>query len=210
MKKIILFCLLLAGFVMAGCKAENDECCIHGKMSSSRWDGKCIYLIAVNKEDRLKIGIDSAFVKNGRFEFKTHKRMMGIIRMDWHYRYGTQDLLVVVEPGDVNVTIDSVSSGGGTKNNDALQNWKVNTETFHSKTNQLRKLAQEAILRGDSVTANTIKGNIEKLTKEYRKNSRSFAKGLSDGPFKTFLEESFPKTYKRQMPDGSIKEFSLD
>lgn len=44
--------------------------------------------------------------------------------MDRKVRYGTQDLLIVTEPGEISVVIDSVSSGRGTPQNDALQAWK--------------------------------------------------------------------------------------
>lgn len=46
------------------------------------------------------------------------------VPIDMRVRYGTQDLLVVTEPGVINVVIVTVSSGSGTPQNEALQTWK--------------------------------------------------------------------------------------
>ena len=210
MKKILYFTLTLLTLVLAGCKEDAGECRIHGTLPDDKYDGKCIYLIALDKTIRDSVGIDSCFVKDRKFEITTRKNMMGIIRMDYHFRFGLQDLLVVEEPGDLYVTIDSVSSGHGTKNNDVLQNWKQMTEVHNKQYGQLISMYQNAHFSGDSLRANSVKAHADSVHHAYKDATRKMAAGLSDGPLKDFLGGMFPTSYKRQMPDGTIQEFPLD
>ena len=69
--------------------------------------------------------VDSVFVAaDGKFEFRGNVEQMAVLRLAWRQRYGTQELLVVTEPGVTEVILDSISSSHGTPQNDALQQWK--------------------------------------------------------------------------------------
>ncbi len=82
MKKVFfLFNMLLAlVFSLIGCqqKDETGVCHIVGTMPNDSYNDKCIYLIAEDKQIRESVGIDSCFVKDGKFEFTTTKNMMDI------------------------------------------------------------------------------------------------------------------------------------
>ena len=43
--------------------------------------------------------VDSVVIENGTFEFTSDLNEMKVIRVDYHFRSGVQDLLVVSEPG---------------------------------------------------------------------------------------------------------------
>ncbi|MBQ0047815.1 MAG: DUF4369 domain-containing protein [Prevotellaceae bacterium] len=199
--------------LLASCdKSSNEvgECRVHGTLPDDKYNGKCIYMIALDKSIRDSIGVDSCYVENCKFEFVTRKHMMAIIRMDFHFRMGLEDLLVVEEPGDIYVTIDSISSARGTENNDKLQQWKDITEIRNEKYHSLIMLYHAASDSGDSITANSIKHKADSIHVDYKNVTRNMAKELPDGPLKDFLGEMFPLTHKKRMPDGTIVEVSAD
>ena len=155
-----LFYLLLA-LVCAGvtcCTGNKDEYVIKGSTSQSRLDGHWVFLVPYGtKAYEDSIGVDSVVIKNGKFEFRGHKgEFLARVTMDRRVRYGTQDLLIVTEPGEITVVIDSVSSGHGTPQNEALQSWKSLKEN-HDKVSwnqkQHIKYLQE---KGDTAYANAL------------------------------------------------------
>ncbi|MBQ6965484.1 MAG: DUF4369 domain-containing protein [Bacteroidaceae bacterium] len=210
MKSHFMMCLALLILALASCEHDDKVCRIHGTLPDDKYNDKCIYLIAMDKTIRDSVGIDSCFVKDRKFEITTTKHMMGILRMDYHFRFGLQDLLVVEEPGDVYVTIDSVSSAHGTPNNEVLQQWKQLTEVHNKQYRQLISFYQDAHFGGDSLRANTIKAYADSVHHAYKEQTRKMAAGLPEGPLKDFLGGMFPTSYKRQMPDGTIQEIPLD
>ena len=116
---------LLAALLATGCHTINDNdggCHIYGT-ANPRFNGKKIYLVPLQGKVTAE-KVDSFIVNNGQFEFHVAPGEMKIIRVDYHVRLGVEDLLVVAEPGRIEVSIDSVSYGKGTPQNDSLQQWK--------------------------------------------------------------------------------------
>ncbi len=120
-----------------------------------------------------KANVDSTVVKDGKFEFYSDTLMMAKILTAFRLQLDVQPLLVVVDPGEVEVTIASVSSGRGTPQNDSLQSWKELTERYH---------AEDAALRGanDSAKADSIR-------KDYLNTTRRMADSLKEGVLHDFL-----------------------
>ncbi len=172
--------------VMAGCKATTKKTCrIHGTMESSRWDGKKIFLVPMfGLQDAAHV--DSVVIKDGKFEFSADTLEMKMIRVDYHYRDGVQDLLVVTEPGDVKVTVGANSVSGGTPQNDSLQVWKDQMLKFNSEYNQLRMQAHNA---GSGDILMTKGKEIQKALRDF---NQSFAKRQPNGVFKDFLLRMYP------------------
>ncbi len=208
MKKISILFLLSLTVMLSGC-GRDTECRVHGVMPNDSYEGKYIYMIALDKSIRDSVGVDSCMVKDRKFEMTTRKNMMAIIRMDWHFRYGLQDLLVVEEPGDIYVTIDSVSSVKGTVNNDALDSWKRVTEVHNMQYRELMRISRKAAVTGDTATANSVKMRADSIHTVYKNRTRTMAAELSEGPLKDFLSTMFPTHYKRRMPDGTVRECEL-
>ena len=191
MKKIITFVVLVmmtvtSLVVMAGCKSEaKGGCCIHGTMESDRWDGKRIFLVPLfGRYDAEHV--DSVVIKDGKFEFTADTTEMKVIRVDYHYRDGVQDLLVVSEPGDIYVTIGDNSISGGTPQNDSLQVWKDQMMKFNSDYNKLLMQAREA--GSDDIL--TTKG--KEIQKQLREYNIAFTKRQAPGVFKDFLQKMYP------------------
>ena len=131
--------LTIGNMIMSSCcstTVKNSR--IHGTMESAQWNGKKIYLVPMfGHEDAAHV--DSTIIKNGRFEFATDSCEMKRITVEVSARYGTQDLLVVTEPGDIQVSIGKNSRAGGTPENDSLQVWKDQLMKYSAALNLLSK-----------------------------------------------------------------------
>ena len=129
--------------------------------------------------------------------------MMAIIRVDLRSRYGTQDLLVVTEPGNLDVKIGSISSGQGTRQNDSLQMWKERTESYRVQYIPLMQNIRQLLSQNDSVNAVAFKKQADSIHLAYKNYTRNLADNLKEGALHDFLKKMFPKTYLRKLPDGT-------
>ena len=142
MKKTLLYA---AAFLAAACigstmvscslsqKAEEPlnegEFLIKGQLMADRPDSALMFLVPM--EGPHPRPVDSVFITgDGKFEFRGNVEQMAVLRLAWRQRIGTQELLVVTEPGITEVVIDSISSSYGTPQNEALQQWKEKREKY--------------------------------------------------------------------------------
>jgi len=188
--------------------SKHGKCRILGVMETNQCDGKYIYLVPMSGPKDAS-HVDSALIKNRKFEFVCDSLALKKLIVDIHVRYGTQDLLVLTEPGELHVVIGSNSTSKGTPQNDSLQKWKDITIEANRKYREKRSLAN-SLIEKDSVKANLIIAEAKKEYLNYKNLTRQMAKNLKSGPLAEFLQEMFPKKYKRKMPDGSIQEFDAD
>lgn len=132
------------------------------------------------------------------------------ILLDYHYRMGVQQLLIVGEPGHIQVTIDSISSARGTPQNDSLQAWKEMTEKHHQDYATYNRTVSMLRKEGMMEQADQMAQQGREIHLAYKRYSRRMADNLKEGVLHDFLKENFPLTYKRKMPDGSTKTFNAD
>jgi hypothetical protein len=153
-------------------------------------------------------------ITNGMFsfekDFSKDTIQMYQILMDYHYRMGLQPILVVGEPGEVKVVIDSVSSAGGTPQNDSLQQWKMRTEMHNLQLAKMRRNVEELKQKGDTVQAKYIEQRADSFHLVYKNYTRQLAKNMKEGVLHNFLKQRFPLTYKRKYPDGRVVTFNAD
>jgi hypothetical protein len=122
----ILVVLLI--FFLTACHT-TPQSYITGSIHGANLEGKKVYLVPMyGPQD--KEHVDSAFIHDHHFFFKKDSTELAIVRVDYHYRYGLEDMLVITEPGQVKVTIGPISSCGGTPQNDSLQVWKEEVMRF--------------------------------------------------------------------------------
>ena len=126
--------------------------------------------------------VDSVVIKDGSFEFVADTTEMKVIRVDYHFRDGAQDLLVVSEPGDVYVKIGVSSTSHGTPQNDSLQVWKEHIERFNSEYNALRAQAHKS---GNGDLLMTRGKEIQRELREYNAQMRE---NMKSGVFYDFLK----------------------
>ena len=212
MKKILFACVItLTTITLGGCKSENKivngKCHIMGTINP-KFNGKKIFLVPMTRPATMET-VDSMVVENGKFEFTADTCDLRVIRIDYHYRTGVQDLLIVTEPGDLTVNIDSISSCKGTPQNDSLQAWKERTERFNMECSPFMIEGRNAEKAGDMTTAEKMKAKLDSMRREYRRASNAMGESMKGTSLGDFLLKQFPKTYKKKMPDGSIEEVEL-
>ncbi len=156
MKQLFLMVAALTGLlVLTGChRGSSDslaegEFVIEGKLPADRYEGSCIFLVPMRGPHPRPV--DSTLVaRDGSFRFAGNVEHVAVLRLALKARYGIQDLLVVTEPGVIHATLDSVSSGYGTPQNDSLQSWKEHLGSYQHGMAQLSRMKQEG--RIDSTT----------------------------------------------------------
>lgn len=191
MKKIVFYSMVAVLLLtVAACSKKEQpagRCHIVGVAPNPTLEGKRIFLVPFSGPATAET-VDSIEIHDGKFEFDTDTLMMAKILIDYHYRLGFQPLLVVVEPGEVKVVVDSISSASGTPQNDSLQVWKEATERHNAQLMSLRKTNMNA--QADSIHL------------AYKKYTRQMAANMKEGLLHDFLNSLYPLTYKRKLSDG--------
>lgn len=124
---------------------SEGEFRIIGQLPAERFDSACIYLVPMLGPHPRPV--DSVFVgRDGSFCFEGNVEQMAVLRLGWRQRYGTQELLVVTEPGTINVTLDSISSGCGTPQNDSLQLLKERLAVYNNNVAVLRQKSRAGVI----------------------------------------------------------------
>ena len=211
MRKSLLCLMVVATVVMIyGCKSANDGICrIQGVVNGEQYEGKRIFLVPF-KGPKTAEYVDSMEIKDGKFHFETDTVQMYTILLDYHYRFGVQPLLIIGEPGEVKVVIDSISHAMGTPQNDSLEKWKVRTEIHNRELGKMRRYIFDLQKRGDTIQAKYIQQRADSFHLVYKNYSRRLADNMKEGVFHDFLKEQFPLTYKRKFPDGRIATMNAD
>lgn len=197
MKKILLCFAAVAAVCMLGCQhpTTDGKCHIRGTVNGPEYEGKRIFLVPLTGPATAET-VDSVEIKDGKFEFSPDSMQLYKVLVDFRYRFATQPLLVVAEPGDINVVIDSVSHATGTPQNDSLEKWKMATERYNRERFTLLK-------------ANKTK-EADSVHLAYKNLTRQMAQNLKEGTLHDFLIALFPKTYKKKMPDGRVVTMNAD
>ena len=215
MKKILLcFMAVAAATMFYSCQVEGSkECRIQGVVNGEQYEGKRIFLVPMNGPKTAEY-VDSMEIKDGKFffskDFSKDTMQMYKILLDYHYRFGVQPLIIVGEPGTINITIDTISHAVGTPQNDSLEKWKVRTEIHNRELGKMRRFIAELQMRGDSAQANYITQRADSFHLVYKNYTRRLAENMKEGVLHDFLKELYPLTYKRRLTDGTIKTFNAD
>ena len=178
------------------CKQPAFE--IKGELTDSQFDGEWIYLVPT--EPHTVNDVDSVLIENSSFVFRGNIERVAVIRMPMKQRMQIQELLVVTEPGKIEVKLDSISYGGGTVQNDALQKWKINRAETFSKLASARESAQK-----DSTLAIETEAKIEKLKTEAKAFNYELLKKMGDNTLGNFLYSQV----KVAVPDDKKAEIDL-
>lgn len=193
MRKLLYLVLVAAGCSQICCTHRGEEYVVKGSTSQSRLNGEKVYLVPYGSPNMAdSLGVDSAVIKDGKFEFRGHKgEFLARVTVDMKVRYGTQDLLIVTEPGEITVVIDSVSSGHGTPQNEALQTWKE-LKTDHDRV-QWNQSQRVKYLReqGDTVYANSLADSLKNFNEHYLHQIHSLMRTLGSGTAYNVLQERY-------------------
>lgn len=193
MKKLLIAALSAFGLIAAACSESQPESVVKGSTSLDRLNGHRVFIVPYGSptiED--SIGVDSVVIENGQFEFRLRKgTYLARVTVDRKVRYGTQDLLIVTEPGEITVVIDSISSGHGTPQNEALQSWKdLKEDHDRVQWNQSQhiKYLQE---QGDTVYAAALTDSLRQFNDNYNKQVHEIMRIMGSGPAYDFLHQRY-------------------
>ena len=211
MRKILLcFIAVAAVTMMFSCQsANNGKCRINGVVNGEQYEGKRIFLVPMSGPKTAEY-VDSMEITNGQFHFEPDSAQMYKILLDYHYRFGLQPLLIVGEPGTIEVIIDSISHATGTPQNDSLEKWKVQTEIHNLQLAKMRKNIADLQMKGDTVQAQYLAQRADSFHLAYKNYTRRLAKNLKEGVLYDFLKEMYPLTYQRKYPDGRVVTINAD
>ena len=211
MRKILLCFIALATVTMMfSCQsANNGKCRINGVVNGEQYEGKRIFLVPMYGPKTAEY-VDSMEITNGQFHFEPDSAQMYKILLDYHYRFGLQPLLIVGEPGTIEVIIDSISHATGTPQNDSLEKWKVQTEIHNLQLAKMRKNIADLQMKGDTVQAQYLAQRADSFHLAYKNYTRPMAKNLKEGVLYDFLKEMYPLTYQRKYPDGRVVTINAD
>lgn len=179
--------------IFISCGNHDKEFIVKGTTGQTRLNGNRVFLVPFgDKHIQDSIGVDSVVIENGEFEFHGQGEYLARITIDKHMRYGTQDLLVVTESGgEIKVIIDSVSSGGGTPQNEALQQWKEKLAEHNyiggKKVRQIQHLKQI----GDSAYAKALQDSLRQFNNNFKQEMRDIANTLNSGPAYDLLMKNY-------------------
>lgn len=174
MKKIFITVAMV--LMLMSCADHSHDFSIYGTVTDPELEGACIFLVPYLEKviEPTKENLDSTFISDGKFEFHGNVERLSDIRIERRRRINVQNLLVLTEPGTINVTIGRVSSSAGTPMNDSLQLWK-------ELTKQYRLEMYEA-------TDQAVK---DSLTISYDNRSRQLASNCG-GQIAVFMKRLFP------------------
>ncbi|SFO45688.1 DUF4369 domain-containing protein [Prevotella sp. tf2-5] len=208
MRKFLFLCMALGAMMFVGCQ-KSKVCQIHGTVVGEQYEGKRIFLVPFSGPATAET-VDSIEIKDGKFEFTPDSMQMYKILLDYHYRFGTQPLIVVAEPGEIKVTIDTISSAVGTPQNDSLQVWKELTEKHQREYGALMRLVNAKVKQNDTIEAAKVKEQAQRIHVAYKNRTRAMAANMEGTILGSFLKGMFPRTYQRKMPDGTTIEIDAD
>jgi len=160
MKKVILF-LAAVALLVSSC-TEKDAFTINGKLPNGTYDGQQVYLKTLDSNWKDLITIDTVNVVDGEFFFKGLAKegsTVHFISLDDAPDFMSRPVMVVVEPGHIEVNLDSVSSVKGTSSNNTYQAFISKNEAIEG---ELRTIS--AKIKQD--TANVNSADLEKQYKD--------------------------------------------
>ena len=209
MNKFFSLCILAAALVIVGCTGrDNGMCYIHGTISN-KYDGKKIFMKPFQGLSKSET-VDSVVIKDGKFEFESDTAQMKVVLLDYHYRMGTENLLVITEPGDVYLEIGETSRSWGTPQNDSLQQWKERKQAFDMQFMEMMRETERLKKEGQTAKSDSLLDEAKALRKTFNGFSRRLAANAKEGVLHDFLTPMFPLTYKRMLPDSTIVEYDFD
>jgi len=169
--------LLFIVILFLGSCHHSDNYFIKGKLPSEKYSGQYMFIVPLNNPtpDR----VDSAMIEGDSFALKGYLPTpeIFIMRTAPRYRLDLQELLVVLEAGNINVYMGAPSWSKGTSLNDSIQKWKSFKMNYDSIHYTLRKQYKS---ESDTIVKVKIKNQVDSLTTNYNHFNYIFVKCNKD------------------------------
>lgn len=185
MKKLILFISAIA-LILSSC-GEKNAFTITGKLANNDLDGKTVYLQSIADSWKDRVNTDTAVIENGTFVFK------GIAEGDAALRFVvlseptnrmSRGAIVLLEPGQIELTFDSISTVKGTPANDSFQ-------TFDSKMNaynaELKSIYNKIKAESDETASEALEAEYDAKDEEQNAELYTYLKSNIQTQIGTYL-----------------------
>lgn len=185
--------------MLFACKNDtSSKFVVEGFVKDSAFNGHKIYLVAM---DEKTFGVDSTFVKDNKFSFVRDKEYMADIRFgkysfELRKTHFVQNLLVVTEPGVLQVEISENSFAKGTPQNEFLQKWKEMTVQNNNERAPYVEKVHAAIRSGNEENEILPRKQLDSVLAIHYQNTYNLAKTLDSCTVKDFLLKMVPKKYQ--------------
>lgn len=186
MKKTIIF--LFAILMLVASCGEKNKYTIAGKVPNTAYEGQKVYLQELDSLFKDRVTVDSATIQNGAFQFTgvaNNGQQLRFIVLEQPEDNMKRPVIVILEPGNIELTLDSVSTIKGTAANDAYQAYNTKVEGINA---QMKALYEESL----KDTANVaLQADLEKKFDEQdalmRKELYDYTKANIANPAGAFL-----------------------
>lgn len=213
MKKVILF-LSAVAMLVTSC-AEKDAFTIQGKLPSAEYDGQQVYLQILDsvwsRDAKTYVTIDTADVVDGQFTFKGLAKegpILHFIVLDKAPDNMKAPLPLVIEPGTINVSLDSVSTVSGTALNDSYQGFRANMNGIQDELKALWERSKDTV----GVDMAALEKEFEAKQKESVQTAFDFTKANIGNQIGTYLfarnASSFSEDQIKELLPSVKPEFS--
>jgi hypothetical protein len=185
--------------LFASC-AKKEIFKVEGSVPDSTFNGSKIYLVAL--DGPISRNVDSTIIEKKKFHFekKADSLCVKILRVPARFPDIIEDLVVVLEPGNIKISMSGKSKGEGTRLNNILQRWKeekhsydsVKWELYSQKNRKdIPKESIDSIVNYSGVLDNNYKSYVMQLMNENLKN------GIGLLLFKVYYQDLTTEDKKR-------------
>lgn len=162
MKKLILLFSVIA--LLATSCADKNAFTINGTLPNNDYNGHKVHLMALDSAwGRMPVAVDSVSVADGKFAFKgiaKDEATVHFITLENAKEPLNQPTLIAIEPGVIEVTLDTVSTVKGGAVNEAFQEYQKKGIAF---SKEMRALYAEMQTKAEDAE---LKANFEKKYEE--------------------------------------------
>lgn len=173
--------ICLLAVCILSCCAQKPTYVINGTVPDGMYDQEWVYLVPAQGPHPRQV--DSVRVQDRHFTFTGTVEQVAYITTRPIIRLKLQELLLVTEPGQISVTLDSLSRCTGTPQNDSLQVWKELQDQFSQEF-------RDVLLQGGKITHDMVQ---EETNASYNFLKRQKANAMSVFVFE-MLKASFSKS----------------
>lgn len=167
---------LISLFFLIACTKNSPVLSLQGRVPGTTYDGEMVYLVPF--KGATSETVDSTYIIDGTFEFNkpVKQKEIAIIRTRPLLRLSLQELLVVIEPGQLSVELDKESSASGTTLNDALQLWKEKK----TQSEEARILLKQMLQVADDSSKVELQARLDQQVKDFSTYNFEFVRENKD------------------------------
>ena len=184
MKKLLFLCAIVVMF--AACQ-NKSEYTINGDVTDPSYEGQQVNL--VKWTDSTMVTVDSTIIKNGKFTIKGEAMSPALRFISLGENENNARTIVMVEPGKINVTFDSLFHVSGSALNDSYNDFNLKQKDLTTKIRSLSdqyNVAMENGTMNDTLDAE-LTSAYDKIADEAKTLNYNFVKANIDNELGQYI-----------------------